>query len=102
MQFTAFFAIFAVVASSALAAPGISEAEHQRREMIARQDGACTFASGDPPIPNGSNGCIPNNGLGGSPGIITCNNGVPTSTNCGGFDNCKGNDGSAKCSFLGF
>jgi hypothetical protein len=87
--------------------------------MIARQDGACTFASvsiilstrminrcenffqGSPPIPNGSNGCVPNTGLGGSPGVITCNNGVPTEKDCGVFTSCGGDNGKAKCSFLG-
>ena len=59
--------------------------------------------SGDPPIPNNSNGCIPNHGLGGSPGVITCKDGVPTTDFCSNiFKSCSGAYGSASCKVFGF
>ncbi|KII91222.1 hypothetical protein PLICRDRAFT_173111 [Plicaturopsis crispa FD-325 SS-3] len=95
------FQILAVLLTSALSAmafPSLSEDQVWARSilksiairdtedtMIARQsDGACTFAApGTPPINNGSNGCVPIANLGFSPGVINCNNGVPTTKDCG-------------------
>jgi len=112
MQFSTFFAFFAVVTLSVLAAPGITKAEHQRREMITRQEvdsaspGSCLgtdrLGTSVVAIANGSTGCI----LGPKSGqttIIMCidsySNNLKT---CGHFTTCvPGDNGSpATCNFF--
>jgi len=91
MQFSTFFAFFAVVTLSVLAAPGITKAEHQRREMITRQNvgpPVCTFL-GNPDIANGSTGCVSDTTGSGPDTIVMCNNGSPvTVKTCNIFEGC--------------
>jgi len=109
MQFSTFFAFFAVVTLSVLAAPGITKAEHQRREMITRQEvdsaspGSCfgtdRLGTSIVAIANGSTGCQAGSDPSRTTVVMCMDSNTTNLKTCGSFELCvPGDNGSpAKC-----